>query len=240
MIELPSKKLIHIKNVVECKVIDRINRFVVKIAINNTEYNAYINNTGRLNELILPGNKGFCTENPDGYKTSYRLFAVSTNKYAALIDTYLQMKAFEYCVEHNYIPWLERCYIKRRNIRLAESIIDYLISCEKGDVYLEVKSAALKIGDSASYPDCPSLRGRRHIRDLIEHYKQGGKAAILFIAAIPNVDRFRPNIQADIEIYKLLKTAVDLGIEIKAINIYYNPEDSTVYLDNPDLPIDIS
>jgi len=55
------------------------------------------------------------------------------------------------------------------------------------------------------YPDCPSLRGQRHVKDLIDYVKKGGKGMIVFIAALPNVIAFKPNKKGDIKIHELLK-----------------------------------
>jgi len=79
----------------------------------------------------------------------------------ALIDNQLQMKAFEKSLEANLIPWLLGCHILKRNAKLGASRIDYLLDCNGKKVYLEVKSAVLREGDYAMYPDCPSDRGRK-------------------------------------------------------------------------------
>jgi sugar fermentation stimulation protein A len=112
---------------------------------------------------------------------------------------------------------------------------------ELGDeeVYLEVKSAVLRDGWHAMYPDCPTVRGRRHIRGLTEYAHRGGKAFVVFIAALPRVSAFRPNRHADPELYELLVDARRAGVGVKALNIIYKPGESAVYLVNPDLPVEM-
>jgi sugar fermentation stimulation protein A len=130
--------------------------------------------------------------------------------------------------------------VKKRNARLGASLIDYLLTNGEDYIYLEVKSAALKSGSYAMYPDCPSLRGRRHIHDLMEYYNRGGRAVILFIAAVPDVIGFMPNREGDKTIFELLLDAYKSGMEIRAINIYYDPSDSYIYLKDPDLGVVMS
>ncbi|HDM36171.1 MAG TPA: hypothetical protein ENG09_02800 [Candidatus Syntrophoarchaeum butanivorans] len=137
-------------------------------------------------------------------------------------------------LEGGMIPWLSGCRILKRNVRLNNSLIDYLIGAD-GELYLEVKSAVLKRNRMALYPDSPSLRGRRHLEETLNHVRAGGKGAILFIAAVPHIKAFKPNRRADRIISGLIKKGKEYGVIIKSIAIYYSPIDNLIYLQNPDL-----
>lgn len=232
-----ERKITEIENSIKCIILGRINRFVVDITIEGNLYRAYINNTGRLSGYLIRGKKGFCIKNEKPRKTDYRLFSIRENSLGAIIDTQLQMKSFEGALEARFIPWLRECRILRRNPRLGRSLIDYLLECDGESVYVEVKSAVLRRKRYAMYPDCPSSRGRRQIEDLIEHVRKGGKAMILFIAALPEVEVFKPNRDADPEMYKLLLEARRSGVEMKSIGLHYSPEDSSINLFNSDLEV---
>ena len=233
-------KILRINNPFECRIIERLNRFVAKVQIGNNYYRAHLNNTGRLQEFLIKNRKAFCFKKGKLNKTDCRLFAIEERGLGALIDTQLQMKAFENSVESGIIPWLKDCPILRRNARLDTSLIDYLLDCKRKEVYLEVKSAVLREGEYAMYPDCPSLRGQKHIKELADHARKGGKGIILFMAALSEVDAFKPNKSADPELFKLLKESYFAGVETRAIGLYYNPADSYVYLYNPDLKVDLN
>jgi len=172
-------------------------------------------------------------------KTTHRLFAIREGGLGALIDTQLQMKAFERCVETRLLPWLKGCHEFKRNARLNRSVIDYLLSCEAGEAYLEVKSAVLRQGLHAMYPDCPSTRGRKHVRELTDHAARGGRAYIVFIAALPGVRAFQPNRPADAELSALLAAAHGAGVEIRSVGMCYSPASSSVNLFDPDLRVDL-
>lgn len=231
------ERIIRVENPIECSIVKRVNRFVVEICLKGKHYRAHINNTGRLHEFLVEGRKGFCVRNARPGKTDYRLFSIEEGDLGAIIDTQLQMRTFERALEMVLIPWLKGCSVMRRNARLGGSLIDYLLECNGGEVYLEVKSAALREGECAMYPDCPSSRGRKHIGELADHVKEGGRGIILFIGALPGVRAFRPNRDADPELYDLLAEARKVGVEIRSIGILYNPRDSFVYLFNPDLEV---
>lgn len=234
-------KVFKIDEPLECRIIERLNRFVVTVEIKGKYPLAHINNTGRLSELLVEGRKAFCFRTPPG-KTDYRLFAIEESGLGALIDTQLQMKAFEKSLERNLIPWLAGCRVLKRNAKLgaASSRIDYLLECYGQEIYLEVKSAVLRDGDYAMYPDCPSARGRKHIKELSGYVKEGGRGGLLFIAALPHIKAFKPNKTADAKLYEALKRAHSAGVEIRAIGLYYNPKDAFVHLFNPDLAINLS
>jgi len=223
----------------ECVILERINRFVVKIILDDTVLKAYINNTGRLLDYIVEGRRGFYIAHQKGLKTDCRLFAVKEKRLAAVIDTQLQMQALEKIITLNLLPWSKGCRILKRNAKLGKSLIDYLLECHGKKVYLEVKSAVLRSGEYAMYPDCPSLRGRRHIAEITSHVKNGGRGVILFIAALPDVEGFKPNSLADPEISRLLTEAEEAGVDLRSLGLYYNPEDYCVYLSKPDLPVRI-
>ncbi|HDM66956.1 MAG TPA: DNA/RNA nuclease SfsA, partial [Thermoplasmatales archaeon] len=156
--------LLHIEEAYPCTIVERINRFTVLIKHDNKYHTAWINNTGRLEEYIRKGIEGFCI--PNKGKNKYRLFAVKpnldNNGYAAVIDTLLQMKSFERCIEEKLLPYFQECWIEKRNPQLYNSYVDYLLRCNNKNIYVEIKSAALQKENHAMYPDCPSTRGQRH------------------------------------------------------------------------------
>ena len=236
---MTEKRVLEIPNTRTCRIIERINRFVVQIEIDETKRRAHINNTGRLEEFLVKGRKAFCFPSFHPGKTDFRLFAVEEKGQGALIDTQIQMKTFEEALSKGYFPWLNGCSRYKRNARLGSSLIDYLLQCHGSFLYLEIKSAVLRIGEFASYPDCPSLRGQRHIQELTSHVRRGGRGIILFMAALPQVQGFRPDLTSDPDLCRYLKAAHLSGVKVKAAGLFYNPEKSSVYLTNPDLPVDL-
>lgn len=223
----------------ECIIVERKNRFVVRVLVNGKTNYAYICNTGRLKEIIVRGKIGYCKRRARNLgKTRYRLFAVEDHGLAALVDTMLQEEAFTYMINNSLIPWLRGCSMLKRNIRVNESVLDYLLTCDKDTVYVELKSAVLRGSkDMAMYPDCPTYRGRRHITKLMQLAEQGYNTILVFIAALPKIKAFTLNKDVDKIVYDLVKKAIEKGVVVKAIGIHYDPIEKTLVLDNPDLPI---
>ncbi len=237
MKELKQIKLFRIAGPQDCRIVERFNRFVVIIEVNGYYHPAHITNTGRLSEFMVKGRKAFCFRTHHQGTTDFRLFAIAESGFGALIDTQLQMQAFEQALEQNLIPWLDGSRMLKRNAPLGTSRIDYLLEHYGKVGYLEVKSAVLRDGTYAMYPDCPSERGRKHIHELSAYVKGGGKGILLFMAALANVTAFKPNRAADERLYEALTEAHAVGVELRAIGLCYNPNDAGVYLFNPDLKI---
>jgi sugar fermentation stimulation protein A len=233
-------KILSFDEAVECRIVERLNRFVATIEIGGTPYSAWNTNTGRLLELIRPGNLGYCIRRKDKGTTTHHLIAVSKGSYAAVIDTQTQMKAFETMVHRNLLWWLRSYHIVKRNVALGNSLIDYLLESPTESLYVEVKSAVQQVGDKALYPDCPSVRGRKHIRDLMAHVDAGGNACIVFVAGLPCVKGFRPNKEVDPVIHALLQQAFASGVDVRAVGLFFDPSDGGVYSYHHDLDIDLS
>ncbi|MFH1382677.1 MAG: DNA/RNA nuclease SfsA [Chloroflexota bacterium] len=232
-------KILDLPPPVECRIVSRLNRFVVQVEVAGRYYRAHTNNTGRLHHFLVTGQTGFCLKPDKPGRTDYKLFAIAEDNLGAIIDTQLQMTAFEAAVKMGLVPWLKEAIILRRNARLGGSFIDYLLVHNKNEVFLEVKSAVLRNNHYAMYPDCPTARGRKHISELTEYVRGGGKAILLFIAALPGVLAFTPDRSADRELYNLLVKAHHAGVMMKAINMVYRPEDTAIYLVDPNLPVEL-
>jgi len=228
-------------NVIPCRFIKRLNRFVALVEVGGEERRALVTNTGRLEEFMIPGRKAFCVPKSGG-KTDFVLVAFDDlHGRGAVIDTRTQAKAFERALELGLVPWLEGCLIKRKEVTVGSSRLDYLFECLGGEVYAEMKSAVLrggKNGEYAMYPDCPSVRGRKHIQELIGLSKAGKRAMIFFIGAMPGVDKFRPYEKGDPEIARLLKEAKKAGVEIHALSISLLP-DGKIVLERPSLEVEL-
>jgi len=230
-----NPELLKLPTPIRCRILERVNRFKVEIEFDGEIEYAHINNTGRLREYPIRGKTGFCLRFEKPKKTKYRLFAIEADGYGALIDTWIHGKAFERSLDLKLIPWLKGCRITRRNVRLNRSMIDYLLRRGDEEIYLELKSAVQRIGGYASYPDAPSIRARRQLRDLIRYVEGGDRAMIVFMIGLMDVWGFKPNKDVDPEIHQLLLRGLRIGLEIKAIGVYYDPHRSSIRLWNPDV-----
>jgi len=231
--------LLKIENYQKGRVIERLNRFVVGVKLKNKNILVHLNNTGRLKDLIKKGKIALLLP-IENRKLKYRLSMVKEDKNIfSIIDTSLQMKCFEVALEKGYISWLKGAKILKRNFKINSSFIDYLILCKNKKYLLEIKSAVMNYKNFAMYPDCPSIRGQKHLKELI--HTSSSKSLlpiILFIAGMKNVFGFSPNKNADPKIYELLKIAKNKGVKIKAIQIYFDEKIKSIILKKDNLRVD--
>ncbi len=161
-------------NVYPCKILYRVNRFVVRLEIRNVEIDAHLTNTGRLHDVLVD-NRKYLVKKINSNKLKYRLISVlDGDGYYSVIDTITQNIGFTHTVEKNLIPKLKGCILIKKNPKINSSSLDFLYRCNNYNVLIETKSAVLRReSNEAMYPDCPTIRGRRHIMESINLQRRG-------------------------------------------------------------------
>ncbi|MCE4605707.1 MAG: DNA/RNA nuclease SfsA [Desulfurococcales archaeon] len=234
--------LLRIDNAFPCKVTRKINRFIVEATSPNREILLVHNtNTGRLNDILFPGNTIYCAPRNRPGKTTH--YIVGSSVYGgSLINTRIQEKAFQVSVENHLIPWLNECRISKYQPHVGNSRFDVELDCKDDSVILELKSAVLKGSHGeAMYPDCPTIRGRRHIYELAKLSREGYKTGIVFIAGFPNATYFTPYNKGDPVIRKVLIKAAGDGVIVKSIGLCVELKNDSVFvrLYNSNIPVRI-
>lgn len=217
-------------------VLRRINRFVAEIDIGGETVEAYLNNTGRLIDYITYGKKCFCLENKG--RLRYRIFAVEDQGYSAVIDTSMQERVFEKLISMNAIEYLDNCRVVKRNPRLNDSLLDYLVACMDRQVYVELKSAVLRVDNVyASYPDAPSSRAKKQFLNIIDHVSRGGASIVIFLCSLPFIKGFVFNRDVDEKLHEIVVKAMESGVVFKAIQLHYDQWGNAIVVGDTDLPV---
>ncbi len=228
-------------NITRCRLVKRINRFVVEVLVGGQRVLSHLSNTGRLEQYMIPGRECIMAK-IKGKKLKHRIIGVKEEGFEAyaLVDTFLQNKAFSIAVEENLLPFTRGCRVVKINPRRNTSVFDFLLECGGEEVIVETKSAILRgANGEALYPDCPTRRGQRHVEELFSLYKAGTKAMMVFIAAFPGARCFMPNRGADKRFYCLLSRAFQKGLPVHAIGVFLaaNNDSASVVLEAPELPL---
>ena len=231
--------LLEVPGSIECRIIGRVNRFVVKVDLSGSEALAYLQNTGRLRDYLKPDRIGFCAPLKKARKLRYRLLAVKDDGFSALIDTLLQARGFEKAVERGLIPWLRGYRIERREVSVGRVRLDYLARRGSDRAFIELKSGVLRIDDYAAYPDCPSKRARDQLKAMMRLARRGERVFLVFVAAIPRVRGFRLNPEADPSLCDLIRECRRAGVEVRGVAMTYDPKSSTILLLDPSIPIEL-
>ncbi len=206
-------------NVVSGSFVRRPNRFIADVLINGREERVHVKNTGRCKELLVPGRTVYLSlsDNPDR-KTKYDLVAVEKHTAQGVQIVNIDSQAPNRAVEE----WLPASGLFapgadiRREVTHGGSRFDFRIIEPGRTSFLEVKGVTLEEKGTAMFPDAPTQRGVKHIRELISCAEEGFGAYILFVVQMKGVSRVIPNDATHSEFGDSLRMAARSGVNILA------------------------
>jgi len=212
------------KNIVNAKFVRRLNRFEADVLIKGEITTVHVKNTGRCKELLLEGAEVILekSDNPNR-KTQYDLIAVYKENLGLVnIDSQAPNKAvYEWLKNQDY------SYI-RPEYTVGNSRIDFYME-KGGEKYLlEVKGCTLEIDGIGYFPDAPTERGVKHLKELIKLKKQGINTAVAFVIQMENIGEVKANTSTHPEFGKVLDEARTVGVEILCLKCRVKPDELTI------------
>lgn len=194
---------------------NRPNRFIAEVEVDGTLEIAHVPNTGRCKELLVENAIVWLkpSDNPNR-KTKFSLHFVENR--GALVSLYSQQAnsiVYDAIIEGK-IKELAGYNHHQREKTVDNSRIDIYLANEKEECYVEVKGVTLIVDDEARFPDAPTERGAKHLKELIRLKKDGNRCAVFFLIQHPIGKFFRPNWENDPVFSQTLNDAYDAGVEI--------------------------
>ncbi|MBR6381475.1 MAG: DNA/RNA nuclease SfsA [Lachnospiraceae bacterium] len=212
------------ENIIRAVFRSRPNRFIAEVDLNGHRETVHVKNTGRCRELLIPGCEVWLTApgTPDR-KTKYDLVAVrKENGVLFNIDSQAPNRVVkEWLATKDYdrvIP--EYTY--------GDSRIDFYMERGKERFLMEVKGCTLEVDGIGYFPDAPTERGVRHIRELIRAKEEGYHAILAFVIQMDGVSEVRPNIGTHPEFGTAMEQAREAGVEILFLTCHVTPDELTV------------
>ena len=207
-------------NITEGTFISRPNRFIAQVEINGRIETVHVKNTGRCRELLIPGCTIWLTE-PEtaGRKTKYDLVAVKkSNGNIFNIDSQAPNKVVREWLDKQGFDMIKPEYA------YGKSRVDMYM--ERGSVkyLLEVKGCTLEIDGIGYFPDAPTDRGVKHIRELIKARSEGYNAALGFVIQTEGVKEVRANIKTHPEFGAVLEEAKKSGVKVLFFTCSVTPD----------------
>ena len=196
--------------ITEGRFLDRPNRFVAHVCIDSVTHTVHVKNTGRCKELLLPGAAVRLerSDNPNR-KTQYDLVAVLKEGLGWVnIDSQAPNQVVKEWLETQPFDLIKPEYT------YGNSRVDFYM--ERGDqkYLLEVKGCTLEIDGIGYFPDAPTVRGVKHLRELTQAQSAGYQCAIAFVIQMPGITEVRPNITTQPEFGAAWDNAVKAGVKI--------------------------
>lgn len=196
--------------ITEGRFLDRPNRFVAHVCIDSVTHTVHVKNTGRCKELLLPGAvvRLERSDNPNR-KTQYDLVAVLKEGLGWVnIDSQAPNQVVKEWLETQRFDFIKPEYT------YGNSRVDFYM--ERGDqkYLLEVKGCTLEIDGIGYFPDAPTVRGVKHLRELTQAQSAGYQCAVAFVIQMPGITEVRPNITTQPEFGAAWDDAVKAGVKI--------------------------
>jgi len=215
---------------VQATFLQRLNRFAVSVRIGQEERRAHLPNSGALGELLIPGAELLLAHRPGPHRvTDYDLIWVRHNDTWVSVDARLPPRLFIEALSTGKIPAFAGYGRVQGEVRYGDSRLDFLLTgAEVPGCLTEVKSCTLVEGDIARFPDVPTLRGVRHLRELMAGVEEGLRAAIVFVVQRPDATAFAAHTGHDPLFARTLQEAISLGVEAYAYLCDVNPPEITL------------
>ena len=198
----------------------RPNRFIAEVEIDGQLTTVHVKNTGRCRELLIPGCEVWLTApGTPGRKTKYDLVAVrKDNGILFNIDSQAPNKVVK--------EWLEKQDYDRilPEYTYGDSRIDFYLERGSEKFLLEVKGCTLEIGGIGFFPDAPTQRGVKHLRELTAAVTKGYKAMLAFVIQMDGVSEVRPNVDTHPEFGIALNEAMAAGVEVLFLQCHVEPD----------------
>ena len=197
-------------NIIKAVFLKRPNRFIAEVDINGHRETVHVKNTGRCKELLVPGCEVWLTApGTPGRKTKYDLIAVRKNTGLLFnIDSQAPNKVVkEWLSAQNYDTVTpEYTY--------GDSRIDFYMERGEQKYLMEVKGCTLEVDGIGYFPDAPTERGVKHIRELIKAKNAGYHAILAFVIQMDGVTEVRANVSTHPEFGEALDEARQADVEV--------------------------
>ena len=198
------------QNVIHGEFIDRPNRFLAHVNIDGRVETVHVKNTGRCKEILLPGTEVILeVANHSNRKTKYDLVTaykkgvgwinIDSQAPNKIAGEWLEKKGFDYIKpEYTY----------------GNSRIDFYMEKGNEKYLMEVKGCTLEIDGIGYFPDAPTERGVKHLKELTKAAKDGYHAAVDFVIQMEGISEVRAHVETHAAFGAALDEAKAAGVEV--------------------------
>lgn len=209
-------------NVYKGTFIERPNRFIAICEIDGKKETCHVKNTGRCRELLVKGATVYLekSSNPNR-KTQFDLIAVEKND--RLINMDSQIPNFVVAESLNKI-FSDITFVKQE-YKYGNSRFDIYIETKTDKIFVEVKGVTLEEDGVVRFPDAPTERGIKHLKELQKAVEEGYRACVVFLVQMQDVKYFEPNYETHPQFASELKKAHENGVEIFVYDSVVTPDE---------------
>lgn len=204
----------------------RPNRFIAYVEINGRVETVHVKNTGRCRELLTPGALVYCQHCPaPARKTRYDLIAVVKGERLINMDSQAPNGAAGEWLRQGGLGEITQL---RPEVKHGDSRFDFSFVKDGKTCFLEVKGVTLETNGVCAFPDAPTVRGAKHLRELTALAKAGYGAYVLFVIQMADVFYLQPNRDTDPDFSQALAEAAANGVNVIAMDCAVEPDALTI------------
>lgn len=204
-------------NIKEGIFIERVNRFIAHIDIDGKVEVCHVKNTGRCKEILVKGCKVFVQEFDSKIrKTKFDLISVYKGNRLINIDSQVPNKMFSEWVKLGNL--FKDIKVFKNEVFYRNSRFDFYVEYENKKSFIEIKGVTLENEGVVLFPDAPTSRGVKHLKELISAREDGYEAYVIFILQMEGVKYFTPNYETHKEFGDILSLCKNNGVNIFAFD----------------------
>ncbi len=195
----------------------RLNRFAALVEREGREERVFLPNTGRLEDLLQEGRTVLLEKRRLSGKTLRDLLAIQVPGFPEGAPRWVGLDArFSATLMARWRGGASG------SPRVGRSVLDLYFPGE--DLYVETKSVNLLDREGcARFPDAPTRRGQRHLRELLDLVAQGRRAALWFVIFREDARAFCVFRERDPEFARLYVALFRAGVEVRAFRFEITP-----------------
>ena len=218
--------------------IKRYKRFLADIKLTENESTTiHVANTGAMTGCARPEDTVWysTSDNPKRkYPFSWELTQTKSNHFIC-VNTIRANQLAEEAILNGTITELQGFTQLQREVKYGEenSRIDILLNFTNEDdslpqntskAYVEVKSVTLLEGNQGYFPDAVTIRGQKHLRELMSIVQNGDRAILLFTILHTGINNVKAAKHIDKAYADLLQQAIECGVEVLVYKANINPD----------------
>lgn len=209
-------------NIIKGTFKSRPNRFIAIVEIDGLDEICHVKNTGRCKELLTDNAIVYLSksDNPNR-KTKYDLIAVQKGDRLINMDSQVVNTAV---IE--YLPKIFKDIVLiKPECKYGNSRFDIYVETITEKIFIECKGVTLENDGVALFPDAPTERGCKHLKELQTAVENGFTAYVIFVIQMNGVTHFEPNRRTHIEFAEELKNAKANGVNVLAFDCTVSPDE---------------
>ena len=212
--------------------IKRYKRFLADFTIEEKIVVAHTANTGSMKNCLGENWPALLSFNDSPTRKLKYSFEMISNGHSWIgINTSLTNALAIEAIKNGTISELLGYKDLRPEVKIGNSRIDILLSNGENDLcYVEVKSVTLvNDEDQCLFPDAVTVRGQKHLNELMDLREKGIRAVMLFIVQREDCSFFKIENTIDPIYCNLLKEAIIKGVEVLVYQCKLSPHEILVH-----------